>query len=186
MAHPVPQSHAHPHSHHGVHVGVHSGYHAPRHAEAAPDAVTETAGADGGAGSVTASHPAASTSAGGSGGGGGDPGTHHASAATTSHAAPAPAASSRVFDADALVTHWAACRGHLGDVPIRDFVAGCDEVKKIVYTLGGAFTLASNDLTEKAGVLAARCVLRAVRCAARPRCLIRSMCPLAAAQAGGA
>jgi len=38
----------------------------------------------------------------------------------------------KAFHPDALVTHFEACRDHAGDIPLADFIAGCDEVKKIV------------------------------------------------------
>lgn len=37
-------------------------------------------------------------------------------------------------------------------VPVQAFCDGCNEVKKIVYTLGAAFSLASNDISLKTGI----------------------------------
>lgn len=60
------------------------------------------------------------------------------------------------FRPNVLVERFRECEVHSRDVPITAFVSGCEEVKKIVYSLGAAFSIASADITEKNGVLHAR------------------------------
>lgn len=62
----------------------------------------------------------------------------------------------KVFHPLVLVDKFRTCSSYTRDIPIEDFLQGCEEVKKIVYSLGTAFTIASADITEKVGVLRER------------------------------
>lgn len=60
------------------------------------------------------------------------------------------------IDPDALVGAWATCRQSKHDIPLAAFMTGCEEVKKIIMTLGSAMSIASSDITEKVGILQKR------------------------------
>lgn len=114
-----------------------------------------------------------------------------AGGAASGAAADAAPADPHKFDPHILVSRFRTCKEHLHDIPIKEFVEGCDEIKKIVCafggeaagrtrratpaptaapapplrpadTLGAAFGIASADITEKTGIMMQRCVRRAV------------------------
>jgi len=60
-----------------------------------------------------------------------------AGGAASGAAADAAAADPTKFDPHILVSRFRTCKEHLHDIPIKEFVDGCDEIKKIVCALFG-------------------------------------------------
>jgi hypothetical protein len=60
------------------------------------------------------------------------------------------------FDGDKLLAAFSECKKYTGDVPMEPFCQGMEQLRRIVLTLGSAFAIASNDITEKLETLAKR------------------------------